>query len=95
MVSRDYDNELRFPPFDFLRGPTDIEPHLFNHKALFDMLSRFEGCAAIATLAGAVEAGLASNTRPPQRGGKQCCWQSAQDNEMFEPPTNWCRSQRE
>jgi ATP-dependent DNA ligase len=38
MHSRKYNIELRFPPFDFLRGPNDLEPHLFNHKALLECL---------------------------------------------------------
>lgn len=38
MRSRDYDGELRFPPFEFLRGPDKREPHLFDHKALLECL---------------------------------------------------------
>ncbi|WP_316181025.1 MULTISPECIES: hypothetical protein [unclassified Bradyrhizobium] len=38
MRSRDYDSELRFPPFEFLRGPDNHEPHLFDYKALLECL---------------------------------------------------------
>ncbi|MGJ5200522.1 hypothetical protein [Bradyrhizobium sp. HKCCYLRH1030] len=38
MRSRDYDSELRFPPFEFLRGPDNQEPHLFDYKALLECL---------------------------------------------------------
>ena len=38
MKSRDYKNEMRFPPFDFLRSDGEPELTLFDHKALNDCL---------------------------------------------------------
>jgi hypothetical protein len=38
MKSRDYKNELRFPPFDFLRTDGEPELQLMDHKALNDCL---------------------------------------------------------
>jgi len=38
MKSRDYKNETRFPPFDFLRTPNEREPQLFDHKMFNDCL---------------------------------------------------------
>lgn len=38
MKSRDYKNEIRFPPFDFLRDARELAPHLFDYKMFNDCL---------------------------------------------------------
>jgi hypothetical protein len=38
MKARDYENEIRFPAFDFLRDDKEIAPHLFDYKAFSDCL---------------------------------------------------------